>query len=413
MLSKACGFEQRKSKVKATSLILSFFEMMRFGSSSYAMWAFCLSELTGIRISKQAIFSRMSRSWVKLTSQLLEQALAQHLAQRISNTLLSRFNRVLVQDSTTFHLPDHLKSCYKGNVSQGKVKSVAKLNLVTDILTGQFLHLQWMDFTRTEQALSGTILDIACRGDLIIRDLGYSVLSVFKQMDEAGIFFLSRLKYNTGLTDSLTGKPFELSKALRGQKVMDKWVLCGKDHQVKVRLVAIKLSDEQAAERRRKARKDRDRRLNHSKEYYELLGYLFFITNVGEDIWDTQQVAQVYRTRWDIEILFKSWKSGMNMKHFIPKDTHRTEKTEGTLYLIMLYALWFQTLIYIPVKEYAQKDQISIIKLARIAMFKQQQWMSNTSPSLIKEITKYAKYDIRHDRVNAQQQLQDCFHFLA
>ncbi len=86
-------------------------------------------------------------------------------------------------------------------------------------------------------------------------------------------------------------------------------MLCGKDKKLKVRLVAIKLSHEQAAQRKRKAKQDRDRRLNHSKGYYELLGYIIFITTVTEQIWNEQQVAAAYRVRWNIEIQFKSWKA--------------------------------------------------------------------------------------------------------
>ena len=53
-------------------------------------------------------------------------------------------------------------------------------------------------------------------------------------------------------------------------------VLVSKGKKMKIRLVVVSLPPDQAAERRRKARQNKDKRLNHSKEYYELLGYSIF-----------------------------------------------------------------------------------------------------------------------------------------
>jgi hypothetical protein len=66
-----------------------------------------------------------------------------------------------------------------------------------------------------------------------------------------------------------------------------------------------------ANERRRKARNNRDRRCNPSKETLQLLGWQIFITNVERDIWDPPTVCKAYALRWRIEIIFKAWKSHM------------------------------------------------------------------------------------------------------
>ena len=60
-------------------------------------------------------------------------------------------------------------------------------------------------------------------------------------------------------------------------------------------------SDEQANIRRHRAKTDRDKRLNHSKDYYELLGYSCYITSVDQEIFSAAEVQKVYGLRWRIE----------------------------------------------------------------------------------------------------------------
>jgi len=84
-------------------------------------------------------------------------------------------------------------------MSKGKQKSIAKLNLVVNLLTGACPAMRLDSFTLNEQALSESILGIARAGDLVIRDLGYFVLGVFAKLTEAGVFYLSRLKYGVAL----------------------------------------------------------------------------------------------------------------------------------------------------------------------------------------------------------------------
>ena len=389
--------------------------MMSYGSSSYAAWAQYLESITGCRVSKQAIFERMNSSWVLLVKQLLELALAQRIAKVDTKEIFKHFNRVLLQDSTNMHLPDYMASIFKGGFTKGKEKSIAKLNLVIDIFSGKFILMQWMSFTKTEQTIAGNILDLTKKGDLVIRDLGYSALGIFEKMTQKGIYFLSRLQFGISLFEAESQKPINLLKLLKGKSFVSLWVFCGKNKTTKVRLVAIRLSKEQAAERKRKAKHNRDKRANHNQEYYDLLDYVIFITNVTEDIWDEHQVANAYRIRWNIEIIFKSWKSGFNIKQLIPKDIKHTERIESVLYLIMLYLIWFQKLIYIPLKLFADKHnyQISIIKLSKSRLAKSNDWITNkVSSTDLKKLVLQCLYEIRHDRINAAQRFEQIFEVL-
>lgn len=186
-------------KISASVLLESFIRMMQSGTSSYWQWAVSISGLTGTLVSKQAIFKRMGTPWVATMKALVAQVVAQQGDAGSCGGIFKGFGSVWLQDSSSFHLPDALSEKFKGNMSGGKQKSVAKLNLVVNLLTGLCPVMRLDSFTLNEQALSGSILNIARAGDLIIRDLGYFVLGVFAKLTEARISYLSRLRHGVAL----------------------------------------------------------------------------------------------------------------------------------------------------------------------------------------------------------------------
>jgi hypothetical protein len=382
---------------------------MRAGNKSYLEWARSLAMVTGKTISKQAIFKKMKEPWVKLLKLLLQEVMAKRSMQNVKQSLLKHFKHVWLQDSTSINLPDVMLPKFKGNVSRGEQKSVAKINVVLNVLTGLCPVMELMGLTINEQQLSGSILSIAQAGDLVIRDLGYFVLPVFKTMDEAGVYFVSRLRYNVGLYDVKAGEKIELIQLLTGKSYLDIRVKCGAKEQLEVRLVAIKLTPEQAAERRRKAKKDRDQRLNHSDDYYALLDYVIFITNVKQKIWNYKEVAQAYSIRWNIEILFKSWKSGFKIEEMIPEDRAHTSRIESYIYMMLLYIAWFHLIIYIPFRwmiEELSDKQLSIIKTVSYVMDSFHDWLfEGIGVKDLRQLAYFCSYDKRR-RPNAVADLE-------
>ena len=390
--------------------------MMSAGVKSYSDWACSLTTVIGKTVSKQAIFQRMTPAWVATAKALLREVISQQAQQQIKHSLFSGFINVWLQDSTTLHLPDALINLFKGNMSRGKQKSVAKLNVIVNALSGFCPVLEWMSFTINEQRLSSSIQAIAKKGDLVIRDLGYFVLESFKLFQAKGIFFLSRWKFGITLYDPETGKEVHLDKLLKGKNHVDQYLLIGKDKELKVRLVAIKLSDSQTSRRIRKARKDRDKRVNHSKKYYQLLSYVIFITNVDDQTWDYKQVAEAYRVRWNIEILFKSWKSGFHIQDIIPEARAHTERVESILYLILIFITWFQMLLYVPLR-WAKE-----LRGKSLSLMKTVKYVANHLYDLIntqiclkrkRQIIYHCCYDKRHDRLNAIERLEKFYTTLA
>jgi hypothetical protein len=191
--------------------------------------------------------------------------------------------------------------------------------------------------------------------------------------------------------------------------MVDIRILCGNQERLQVRLIAIKLDEKQTAERIRKAKNDRDKRLNHSSEYYFLLGYVIFITNVDQDIWQGGQAAQAYRCRWNIEILFKSWKSGLKVGRYIPQAKKHTERVESYLYMMLLYLSWFHLLVFVPLRWAVSNEtgrHLSIIKAALWALNNIDWFFTGCSQRMARDIKYHCLYDKRNKRENAIQKLE-------
>jgi hypothetical protein len=92
----------------------------------------------------------------------------------------------------------------------------------------------------------------------------------------------------------------------------DRFPGCGgtENHRLPCRLIAVRVPAEVASRRRQKIRKKaRDHGREPSQEYLELQEWTIFVTNCDAELLTWKDVVVVYRARWQIELLFKLWKS--------------------------------------------------------------------------------------------------------
>jgi hypothetical protein len=119
------------------------------------------------------------------------------------------------------------------------------------------------------------------------------------------------LQYGVQVYDS-DGTPLNLLAYLKQQAtgLVDREVVLGAAERLRCRLIAIRVPEEIANRRRQQARETAKRKgRTPSEEHLELLGWSLFITNnsVADLTW--KAVVVLYRARWQIELLFKLWKS--------------------------------------------------------------------------------------------------------
>jgi hypothetical protein len=234
--------------------------------------------------------------------------------EKTAPELLVPFNRVWLQDSTQCQLSEKLAPGFRGAGGSGS-QSALKLSLIYEHQQRTLHQILMTDGKTAETALGKVLLDRLEPHDLVIRDLGYFVVEALFQIAQKGAFFLSRL--NKGIAVFLTAEPkaaaidlpMFVNQRFTSESVIDLPIYLGRQ-KLAVRLIGYRAPSEVVNQRRRKAREvARKKGRQPSKAYLDWLAFSFYLTNVSKEKWEAKVVGTIYRLRWQIELIFKQWKS--------------------------------------------------------------------------------------------------------
>jgi hypothetical protein len=113
-----------------------------------------------------------------------------------------------------------------------------------------------------------------------------------------------------------------------------------------VRLIAYRLREEAANRRRAQLReKCRSHGRLPTEEALELAGWLILVTNAPPDLLPTKAAGFLYRVRWQVELIFKQFKSVLRL-HVLPSGNPARVQCEiwGRLLMAVLTFVWYQHL---------------------------------------------------------------------
>lgn len=399
-LARLHGYQRRKpQKISCYCLILSFFNCCSTGRFSLSNWAIHLGNIIGKTVSKQALFERINPQLQSVLMELIGGSLNERFSQK-KTELLSRFSNVYIQDSSCLSLPESLRPWYSGNYSRGKIKSVAKLQVVFNLTRGVFSGLWLTPYSKNDQAASSDIIPLLTKGDLVVRDMGYFVLRVLSAIKQQKADFITRLKSDVVIYEPQTEKPLRLKKLLGKRMYLKKQVLLGKNERLPVWLIAIKVDNSLAGKRRNKLHRDRDKRKRVTVEKLQLAGWDIFVSSVGD--LSPQEISEIYRLRWQIEIIFKSWKSHLKIEENISPNL----KKPGLFCTMVYLSLLLVVLIVMPVYQAiisTLKTITSILKLTQIILQVLPQTKSKINFDMLKSLAYHASYECRNRSKMAYQ----------
>ena len=359
--SKTSELFQREFRVIAPEqLLIALLAAVSFAECSCRAIALELGICGDIRVSRKAIWDRLKNPAIVQFMQLIiehvmECSMADEnlleirkkwLAEKGENTA-SRIKRVLIGDASTFTLHPSLAKIFKGSKNQTKVpKAHLKLQLITDLLTGKWVHFSFDLWGRSDMKAALDFMPSLKPGDLIIRDLGYACMASFQRIIEADAFFISRLKSTTQVFDR-EGVRIPLRKTLQRLApnpgdIARIPILMSATGKIKCVLVAKRVPKSVADIRRRKRREHK--RLRHQnapkKRTLQLQNWTILVTNVGPVDADDEQLFQWYQMRWRIENVFKACKSHTS---WLKISNHKTNENHAKALILS----WFLTMVFL------------------------------------------------------------------
>jgi hypothetical protein len=338
--------------------------------TSFRAKACSLSEMVSILkdlnplsdVTQQSLSERINtESCKELCKSALEYAIqsrvfALPLAKEITPQLLRSFSRVLIEDSSKVELSEELQEIFRGQ-GGGASKSALKMHTIFDLASKRFVLMEEYSGTTSDSTLGVNRLKMISKGDLLIHDLAFFRFESFREMDEKGAFFLSRLPSSVLIRTRADGPVVTFSELFDnyctsdGSK-LDTTVYLG-DERYQVRLVAFRAPEEVKNTRLRRIYKaNRSRKSSMKNETVRRQGFTIFITNVPKTLWSLDVVGTIYRLRWQIELIYKSWKSQLKIHHLRGVKEERIRA--------LLYAKWLAIVIVCSVFElvnwYAKKE---------------------------------------------------------
>jgi hypothetical protein len=312
-IERTSGFIQRKVKLDGS----------RFAQGLVYGWmaneAATLEELAdttteaGAPISAQGLEQRFTKEAANFLQQLLSAAIREVvMAAAMSIPIIERFSGVYLLDSSTITLPNELSEVWKGlgGNSEKNTGSAVKLSVILDLKSGTMYGPELSDGKAQDRSSVHQHMSLP-PGSLRLADLGYFTLPVLKKLSESQAYWLTRYRMRTVLLTP-EGKRIELLKFLTDQSAdrYETLVLVGAAERVSARLLVQRVPQEVADQRRRRLHEQaRVRQVPVSEEALKLAGWTLMLTNVPPELLTLEEAMILARSRWQVELIFKLWKS--------------------------------------------------------------------------------------------------------
>ncbi len=272
----------------------------------------------GVPVSRQDLQARLTPAAVDFLQAMFERART-HLQQQVPLplSLLAQFDALYVLDSSHVTLPDALAPAWPAAGGSGP-KAGLKLQVLWEFLRDHFAVAVTADRLADQRYAQDVVQAPASwliPNALFIADLGYFVVKVLQAIQAAQAYFLSRYDPGTGVYDLVTRERVDLLPQLQALPATTTHVefrlALGNDIRLPCRVLAVRVPPDVAEKRERRLREAARRKRGQapSAERLAWCAWSLYVTNVPATQLTLTQVVLLYTLRWQIELLFRLWKS--------------------------------------------------------------------------------------------------------
>ena len=300
-LGKELEFTKRQRDVCAFNMINALIASMGEGKSkSLADLSRDFNSLTGHDLAPKPYHNQLKKSALeKVLRQVTSNALSKWVRSCYEYKKMYKkyFTEILLHDGSTLSLHKGLKDEFPGRftaTSPAAIELHVSMNLMSNSVDSVTISAD----KESERQFLPDAKNLA--QTLLMADAGYFDKSYIKELNDNDGFFIIRaaLTINPTVVSGIRcdNKPLKFKQGTKLKDIKDKLP----------------------------KRKSFELSIQWDNQDYRLIGfwiadkkkYSYIITNLPAADFDLKEVGQLYRLRWQIELLFKEWKSHNQLKKF-------------------------------------------------------------------------------------------------
>ena len=368
-LGKATGQSQRLRIVTPFRLLVTLLGALGDGTAE-TIADLCreFNFAFGTTTAYKAFYNRLARpGFPEFTREVVSRLLTELAVQTLEpepGSPIERFTDIIVQDGSSFALKASLRGVFPGRFTTLEPAAV-ELHATLSGFYDEVLEVSLSPDTTQERAFLPRDEDL--RGQLLLADRGYPSRDYFAELEAAGASFIMRLSrgfkpyvraIHAGKRVTHLPHPIALPEFLArsGVTELDLDVELRKGKQVHVCRLVILPGKEESETR--------------------------LCTNLPREDFPLALVARLYRFRWQVELMFKEWKSYANLRKF---DTGNEHIAAGLIWASLAAAILKRFLAHATQK--ARRCAISTRKVAMCArVFLRQLLAALTHPQQLREM---------------------------
>ena len=353
-LAKESGWCQRRGKISGFEFLFSALGQTSALNLTLNAQAAALTQ----PVTRQAVDQRYNPAAAAFFKAAFQEALAHSLAWKTDSPMAclmqEPFKAVRLFDSTHCHCADALAKIFPASGGGGGPAGL-KVLLSYEYATGQLHPLEVLAANRTDQGLADRAAREVGLGELGLFDKGFYKAHALGGIQERGGYFVIPWPHGVSVHErnaagQRQAQGLDLAAALKASTqpcVECNGVELGQTPSSRlgpVRLVAYRLPEENASRRRAQLReKYRTKGRQPAAHALELAGWLILLTNAPAELLPARALSYVYRVRWQIELIFKQFKSVLRLDVLPSANEHRVRcEVWARLLTALLTFIWYQ-----------------------------------------------------------------------
>ncbi len=325
-IARECGFVERKRDITPLALLVACISTL---AASQARWLADIqrtfNSFTGNAVAYKPFHNQLSKStFPEFVRLVLEEALGQltmPVLTSVPHDKLTMFKDIVIQDGSSMAVKDSLEGHWPGRFRKVSPAAV-ELHVTMSGLKDNPVSITLTADKESERAEAPAPAEL--EGCLLLEDRGYQARKAFKAIDQQGGSFIVRGTKNIRPTIlrayDTNGRPL---RRLEGKRLSWQVLRCN------VRDLDIEWGPTNDIYRGRVV-------VFHRRGKRNKKTFTYLHTNLDRKLFAANEVGQLYRLRWQVELLFKEWKSHANLHRF---DTSKAPIAEGLIWVSLLATL--------------------------------------------------------------------------